>query len=429
MSNVDPALNRNFLRAMGGCAPIRLQVDVVDEETGGPVLEYAQASVLVGGHPRADLRLEHPAVGKRHLFLILIGGRVFGVHLSPRAPTLWAGQAKPFGWVNPSDALGMGPFIVRWLGGDRSIASADPPHDPLAPGSFFGAPAALELVANGATRQRIVLDRTLTLVGNLSICAIRPNTSRASSVHCFLIQTEEGVWVQDLCSREGLSVNESSARLALLGEGDFLDIGGRRLRVRYERPPLQPSSITELSLRAESSHSFQGVGPVASPASHGPLAERPRLAADRESMERMLGPIFDRMADFQSQTFEQFQEMMTMMVRMFGAMLSKHREFVRGELDRFERMAHALAERQPASPEANKALPAGAVPGEGDSGAPAANGESWKLPLPPLEESPQSEQIHAWLQERINQLGENRATFWQKMLGLLRSPGSTVPQG
>src|SRR5207248_2751225 len=97
------------------------------------------------------------------------------------------------------------------------------------------------------------------LVGNSALCKVRMNSSRVSAIHCSLVRTGGGLLMVDLNSREGVMVNGSAVRAALLAPGDAVDIGGRRLQMRYDRPA--PARHTEDAVQFDPTE-LVGPGPV-----------------------------------------------------------------------------------------------------------------------------------------------------------------------
>ncbi len=405
MSNASP---QRFLQAAGGRGPIRV---LVSSGTSGPgkLFEFAQPSVLVGSRHRADLLLNHPEVSGRQLYLQLIDGRLFGVNLSTRAPTFWDAEARPSGWIERGTILHMGPFDLRFP--DAEETHAEPAlGNPLTSASFAGPAVSLEMENAGA---RATLNRQITLVGTLPICKVRIHHSSISSIHCSLVRAGEGLWMVDLGSREGVQVNGVVVRAALLADGDVLDLGSRRLRVRFEHseaisPGAAPPEVSSF-------------GPTELVARGG--QSLPPLLATIEAGELLnaLGPVLDRLAGSEAQKFEQFRDMMGLMIQAFGAMFNEHREFVKDEMARFDQLALALANKleQPTAP-----APAARDERSGRPSTGTALDLSFRLP--PLDRKLDDSQIHAWLQQRIQDVGDDRATLWKKMAGFFRG---TAPEG
>ena len=193
-----------FLAACGATGPLRLSVGR-DGEPGETAYVFHQPALLIGGHMRANLRLAHPQVSSRQVYLQVLAGRLFAVQLSPRTPVRWGGVAKSAGWVNPGEAIAFGPYTVRLTGG-VAPAVGSPPDDPLRSSPGTGPTVTLELLRGDGTPAYGQLDRDLSLVGTAPICQVRLRDPRVSSVHCSLVRTAEGFWVIDLGGRGGVRV-------------------------------------------------------------------------------------------------------------------------------------------------------------------------------------------------------------------------------
>jgi pSer/pThr/pTyr-binding forkhead associated (FHA) protein len=390
--------------------PLRLLVEVAGDSSTS-VYDFQQPFVLIGHHERADLRLPHPEVSQRQLYLQVLGGRVFGVHLSSRVPTWWGGMARASGWVAKDEPISFGPYQLRVLVPALEATDTASLADPLAV-TPDAEPVALELLRDGAPPLPGAINRTLALIGHSPPCRVRIRDPRVSSVHGSFVRTPDGLWVVDLCGREGIRVNGIIARAAFLEDGDLLEIGGRRIRVRYRMHPSTASG--DLVPVGGEEHFPWGIDETPDPTIH-PLATIPG-GADMAALERMLGPVLDRFTEFQNQTFEQFQSMLQALMQMLGSMMTDQRQFVREELQRLERLVQAGNERQGPAPQA---LPPAAPEAMSDKPAmpPAPS-------LPPAAAASSDAQMHLWLQGRIDSLRDQRASMWQRLLGFLRTPPS-----
>src|SRR5579864_2084017 len=229
---MNSAPSPELLRAAGGRRPIRVILDSTLSGTRKQ-FEFSQPFVLIGRSEQADLRLEHPDVSGRQLYIQLVHGRLFGVHLSNRVPTLWGNEARASGWLDGRKAINIGPYSLRFPAASHLRRRNSTPTYPLAVGSYRGPAIKLQL-ENRSSAPEVTLDRMITLVGNAPVCKLRLNRSRVSKVHCSLVRTRGGLLVVDLGSREGVRVNGVATRAAILSRGDVLDIGGRCLRVSFK---------------------------------------------------------------------------------------------------------------------------------------------------------------------------------------------------
>ncbi len=380
---------------------------------------FNESFVLVGRHQRADLRLNSPEIGNRQLYLQVIGDRLFGVHLSTRMPTLWGRSAQPYGWINAGTILRVGqiklgfPDLV-------DTAKTDPKANlnPMAGGSWPGHPVTLELQRGRSRNQSASIDRVLTLVGNSPVCKVRLNSSRVSSIHCCLVRTVEGLWIVDLVSREGVRVNGTSVRARLLAEADNLEIGGRELVVHYEKR----ESAKSTESRSQSTDDGISFSPTEI-AVAGNLGLSASADAAETAAINSLGPLIDGFSTLQPQTVEQFRAMMATLMQAFGFMFMEHRKFVQDEMARLDELTRIIAERG-AGPAAQP------TPNTAPANAPADPPvPDLSVPLPPLCNAPAADQVHAWLQQRIEELGEKRSTFWERVAGLLRTKLPETPSG
>lgn len=86
-----------------------------------------------------------------------------------------------------------------------------------------------------ASRSRAVR-RAVTLIGSSEECAIRITSSKVSSFHCAIINTGRALFLRDLASRTGTSVNDWDTVACRLEDGDRIQIRGLELVVRIDRP-------------------------------------------------------------------------------------------------------------------------------------------------------------------------------------------------
>ncbi|HLW66831.1 MAG TPA: hypothetical protein VKS79_16070 [Gemmataceae bacterium] len=121
------------------------------------------------------------------------------------------------------------------------------------------------------------------------------------------------------------------------------------------------------------------------------------------------------------------------MMRVFGALFTEHREFVRDEMHRFDELLRMLAEqRRDPVPSENQCAPNDQPVEQAAPNDLPVNQIAPDLsqPLPRLSADLADQQIHIWLQQRLTELGEERAAQWKKMAGILGpdGPGHRQPQ-
>ena len=227
-----------FLQACGAAGPLRLGVEY---PAGREALrrELGQPFLLVGREAEADLRLDDPAVSRRHAYLQVIAGHLFCLDLQSRTGVLWDGQPRCSGWLEPEGAVGIGPFAVRLLGlggaagaadGGDPLAALPPDQDPLPPVS-------LEVLSASPESASWRMDRVLALVGQTAPGTLRVGGRGVLRPSCGLLRTPLGLWVIDLLAPGGVSVNGVRVWWARLEDGDELRVGGLSLGVTCHTAP------------------------------------------------------------------------------------------------------------------------------------------------------------------------------------------------
>ena len=461
-----------FLAACGGSAPIKVLLENRETESQTVYL-FNQPNILLGQNAGADIRLRHPAVGNRHLYLQLLDGYLFAMSLDKKAEP---GSRPTAGWIAETDIFYFGPYSLRCLEGFRAPpASGARLPNPLSSSPNCVPPIALEYRGEKTPPFRGTINRPLTLVGKSAYCKFQINAGSVSSIHSSLIRTSLGIWITDLSGREGIRLNGVSSQVALLEQGDSVQFGNLGFEVYYARPfkpaldeiefaslatpsehsdplskdetivPLRPTpqqsqlAATDETSRLplmlhEQSHRSEGVGAAAT-ASLVPAEPRseaivlslaaPRGAEDRESFERMLGPVLDHFAAFQNQTFQQFQDLLGNVMQMFGGMFQSQQEFVREEMKRFDRLTDELVRLQ-------ETLKSNSDPTAVAEAIPIEIPEVTGLQAPPPEprvaigDPVTQPEMHIWLQSRIAELHEQRKTLWSRLTSLLH--GSADPK-
>jgi hypothetical protein len=83
-----------------------------------------------------------------------------------------------------------------------------------------------------------------TVIGRDIGCAVRFNDPSVSRRHVRFIREQSGVFVEDLGSANGTTVNGVAIRRHALADGDAVSVGTRGLVVRIaSTPPLEPSTL------------------------------------------------------------------------------------------------------------------------------------------------------------------------------------------
>jgi pSer/pThr/pTyr-binding forkhead associated (FHA) protein len=364
---------------------------------------FERPFTIVGRDPGVDLRLPHPLVRSRQAYLQVIAGHLFCVDLGGRPRVVWEEGRGRSGWVDGRSGVAFGPYRIRAKGG-ATQAGLDDPLTVSTLDDWPPPPGVLEFPRR-AGQPSFRLKRALTLVGGDPSCRLRLLDPSVSRFHCSLLHNADGLWVIDLLGRGGITVNGQPVRCARLGEGDLLKVGSFLIRRRSEQPPAQarvPSSgsvATPPGVASRSDSSTRtpeaGGGPSGDPMSlllamlppqgseagapavqgppWGPLMSQPSggLAPLKgDLVDPFLAQLTSRFGQMQHQMFDQFQQVLMMMVQMFGNMHRDQMAHVREELDQLRELnqdLHTLqlqAERMTHAPAAS---PPSSVPTAGDA--------------------------------------------------------------
>jgi pSer/pThr/pTyr-binding forkhead associated (FHA) protein len=268
----DPLIAR-FANACGAIDPLNLRVDLV----GGGVLaegSVAQPFTLVGRDDACDVTLSDPEINPRHVWLQVLGGRVFAVDLGSRTGLQWPSGARGPGWLDVDLPARVGPFLLRLRAPVSDRPSDYPPdYNPLAsnPDAKARLGVALEFRNGRRAKDRWHVNRLLTLIGRAPDCKIHLTADDISPYHCGIVATRVGLWVVDLSGR-GVVVNGERMRVAPLPQGAELWIGRFLLGCQYQVPPFS-NRPTPAPPSGKSGRSPRPTSNSASPNSPAPAGE------------------------------------------------------------------------------------------------------------------------------------------------------------
>lgn len=208
----------------------------------GEAVEYsfAPGRVLIGRARAADVQLPHPAVSVQHASLqvrgtgfVVVdeestnGTRINGDKLVP-------GRPKP---IRDGDRLEMGGFVIDVALGQPVSEPTSALHtaamarrllrDVLAGGSTPVAPPRLWVSRGPDEGAEVTLDATpwSGRIGRADDCALQLSDAESSREHARLERLPAGVFVEDLGTKNGLSLNGRQVTRALLTDRDELQIG------------------------------------------------------------------------------------------------------------------------------------------------------------------------------------------------------------
>lgn len=444
MSTLATGSLESFRTAVGALSPV--EVILEGPESGERVVRTLdQPFALVGRDSRADLQLDDWHVSRRHTFLQVLDGHWFAIDLQSQTGTHWSTGAQRSGWVNAAHGIQIGPYRLRAARVPETLPTIQDPLNERVPELLFLPRVTLDFLAGGVQQSSWRMNRQLALIGQAPDCKVRLVAPNVSKFHAVLVWTRVGLWAVDLCGRNGIRVNNRSVRVALLQQGELLEVGQFVIRIRYEAPPIPPEAPRHPA--AEAAHSGERNGNATSGLSSLMLAE-PRpvvlLATDSSQseaavVERLLVPLVNEFRLMQQQMFDQFQQAMTSMFNMFTSMHREQSDLIRNELDRLHQLTQELHELQaqlaqlppreaPAMERPVATPPPRPVPAAPElppRHEPQANGTP--SPIPPLprqtEDVGNPDQIHAWLTHRMASIQRERQSSWQKIMNFLLGSG------
>jgi len=181
---------------------------------------------VIGRDPHCDLVLEHKDVCPRHAYLQLIGGRLYCVDLGSRSGISVGGQSRRAGWVEPQQAIRIGPYRIRLVTDDGGGFEAGARDD------VASSRLTLDLSHRGFKASECPIAGGLSLVGSSTDCQVRLLDPGVSNMHCSLLSTPHGLWVVDLFGKGGIQVNGVPVRQTLLQPRDELRVGRSTIRIR-----------------------------------------------------------------------------------------------------------------------------------------------------------------------------------------------------
>ncbi len=416
-----------FLQACGTVGPLELSVE---SPAGAARPVVPQPFALVGRVPQADVFLDHPEVSARHAYLQAVGGRVLVLDLHSRTGTRWADGARPAGWLRPGDAVGVGPFALRLAEGVRAPETGAP-----LPGAEDALPRVrLEFDKGGKSYPAWDLKYIVALVGRSEWCRVRLKDASVSRVHCSLVRTPQGVWAVDLLGRGGIAVGGVPVRFALLGHGAELRVGDFLVRCVYEAPP--PGLLDRAGVLCPLPSAPAGPAPLLVPAAPAALAATgPAGLAGAGSLDvvRALAPLVQQFATMQQMMFDQFHQALGAVFQVFGSLHGEHVGLVREELRLLQETTRELQDLyvqqgRGQGPAGGPAPPAALPPGGHEATGPARprpNGTRRSAEEPPAESpggrtpAAHPPDAHAWVQQRVAALEQERQTRWQRIVGYL----------
>jgi hypothetical protein len=369
-SQMNKVCYKSFMESCGAEGPLHVRVaDRVDHGVTHQLLP--QPFAVIGSLKNSDVSLNHADVRRRHAYLQVVDGHIYGVELGPSAADV---VAKLLG---EDQAISVGPFDVTPSLGECLAHEEEPMAtmgaNPLSSKYVgHGSLPEVELVFRNHVEKALSwrLTRVLTLAGKSPACKIRLESSSVSSFHCSLVRTPLGVWVVDLLGRGGISVNGMEVRFARLDGGDLLKVGNFVIGIRYgspvgladQRPRQRMLSGPALSKHHSGALATPNVPSVrrnpqgssdelaVCPPSDEAVTERndreiavsrtPEIISPIDASTKML---FEQFGLMQQQMFDQFDRFVTVIGQTLGALHQDQMGQVRDELKQIRQLTLELS--------------------------------------------------------------------------------------
>ena len=425
-----------FAHACGAVRPL----DVTIERANGTVIartKVSQPCAVIGRDTYCDVVVADGEIAPRHVALQVIAGRVFAIDLSGKPNGLtFGGRAKQDGWLTEGEQVGIGPYRLV-LGSPVAIPNRQFPADfhPTVPnpqlvGSLVK--SAIEF-RNGRTAQsRWDVNRILTLVGRAKACKINLTSEDVSLIHCYFLLTVDGLWIVDAFGRGGVSVDGIPVRFARLRPSDDVRVARFHLGCAYPNgdsgepviplapamtPPEWPDIVSALPDSFYNGTTTENLRTPIPPIPWAEHAEQNDTPSPRVEMPKDLvlagdgtfGSGLTKPNDpVQAQMFEQFQQSMLMMMKMFGQMQQQQMAGIQQEMARMANLTEELSKMQTQIAQAVGPAPAT---------LPHLN------PLPEPEDVPtvneESAQQHQFVFEKMAQMEAERQSIWKRLAGMV----------
>jgi pSer/pThr/pTyr-binding forkhead associated (FHA) protein len=396
-----------FAGACGLVGPLELGVSA--ERSEERTCTFTEPWIVVGRDGRSSLSLGDDTVSRRHAYLQVVGGRLLAIDLNSRTGISVAGARTLACWLDPGQTLSVGPFQLEpsaWPALDPSAdwATTSDPLDHPQPGDVPMASFDILLGCKRVARWR--MNRLVALVGSSARCRVRLRDASVSRIHCSLVGTPKGVWVVDLCSRSGTWLRDETIRSARLEEGDVVEVGPYRLRLKYRR--VATSAAPVVVARGED----RGLA-VQSAAMGEPNA---------------LFPLVQQFNNLQQQMFDQFQQTLVMLVRLMSSMHQEQVALIREELGQIQKVTEELNRLQGQAHQGRAVSPGGVLRRGGASPVGQVQPRSSVTPLPvpasfagqPRSVNGNDGDIHDWVTRRVSELQADRQSRWQRIVDFVR---------
>jgi pSer/pThr/pTyr-binding forkhead associated (FHA) protein len=234
-SDLPQSLLSQFRTACGQTCPFLIHVSSSETGSRAQTVLWDRPSLIIGRAQECDLRLPHAEVSRLHAYLQVVGGRIFCTDLSSGTGTHWAqgSNRRQEGPLDFGEPVSIGPYSLT-IEPAPQLETFSPfePLDPAAvPSGLF-----LDFHDGENPARRWAATRDVTLIGSGHSAKISLVHSSVSKCHCAILRAGHALWVVDLLSEEGTTVNGELINTVCLEAGDRVQVGRFAISAHYGSP-------------------------------------------------------------------------------------------------------------------------------------------------------------------------------------------------
>jgi hypothetical protein len=186
-------------------------------------LRIGKPHALVGSDPGCDIVLPEGSAPEKALYLHATRQGVFFVELS----TDLSSTEVRRGWLDEEDCV-LGAYRISARPAASAVADTAGRCDLLAPATLNGRRPVIEL-SDGERNARVQLSRNLAIIGRSHPSTLRIKNRIVSAIHAALFVDEDRLWIIDLESTNGIRRDGVRRKVASLGAGEMISLGGPTL--------------------------------------------------------------------------------------------------------------------------------------------------------------------------------------------------------
>jgi pSer/pThr/pTyr-binding forkhead associated (FHA) protein len=234
-SDLPQSLLSRFRTACGQRCPFLIHISSSESGSRAQTVLWDRPSLIIGRAQECDLRLPHAEVSRLHAYLQVVGGRIYCTDLSSGTGTHWAqgSNRRQEGSLPFREPVSIGPYSLSIEPAPQLETFS--PFEPTEPASI---PSGLFLDFHDGENppRRWAATRDVTLIGSGHSAKISLVHSSVSKCHCAILRAGHALWLIDLLSEEGTTLNGELVSTACLEAGDRIQVGRFAISAHYGSP-------------------------------------------------------------------------------------------------------------------------------------------------------------------------------------------------